>query len=149
MTTRQVGELYSSRHSEYSEATQYCYNNGMHDLVLFWSRPTLKEQNGFLKQPVELALYVERSILFLLYRIADTCEWSDVAFNIHQLIDIEQAIPADAPGNSAQLQLALVSADSGIILAKRMMQIGPAMTQALRHTLREQSQTPCSRLDYQ
>lgn len=148
MTTRQVGEIYSSRHSEYSEATQYCYHNGVHDLALFWSRPTLKEKNGFLNQPVELALYVEQSILFLLFRIADTCEWSDVAFNIHQLRPEEQIVPTDAPGSSAQIQMTLVNADSGIIMAKRMLTIGPAMTQALRHTLQEQIKTPCSRTEY-
>jgi hypothetical protein len=120
----------------------------MHDLVLFWSRPTLKEQNGFLKQPVELGLYVEKSVLFLLYRIVDICEWSDVAYNIHQLMGNERTIPADPPGSRASLQLTLVNADSGIILAKRMLSAGPAMTQALRHALQEQLQTPCSRTEY-
>lgn len=148
MTSRAVGEIYSSKHSEYSEATQYCYHNGLHELVLFWSRPTLKETNGFQKQPVALALHVEQSVLFLLYRIEDTCEWSDVAFNIHQLRPEERIVPADATGSSAPLQMTLVNADSGIILAKRMLSIGPAMTQALRHTLQEQVQTPCSRLEY-
>ena len=47
MTSRQVGEIYSSKHTEYSKATQYCYYNGMHDLALLWSRPTLKELTVF------------------------------------------------------------------------------------------------------
>lgn len=46
------------------------------------------------------------------------------------------------PGSRAPLQMTLINADSGIILAKRMLSIGPAMTQALRHTLQEQMQTP-------
>jgi len=149
MTSRQVGEIYSSKHSEYSEATQYCYHNGMHDLVLFWSRPTLKEINGFASQPVELAQYVEQSVLFLLYRIVDICEWSDVAYNIHQLRSEEQSVPADIPGSRAPMQITLVNAGNGIILAKRMLSIGPVMTQALRHTLQEQMQTPCSRIEYE
>lgn len=149
MTSRQVGEIYSSKHTEYSEATQYCYYNGMHDLALFWSRPTLKETNGFLKQSVELALHVEQSVLFLLYRINDICEWSDVAFNIHQLSAEEREIPSEPPATHAKLQMTLVNADSGIILAKRMLSIGPALTQALRHTLQDQMQTPCSRLQYE
>lgn len=149
MTTRKVGEIYSSRHTEYSEATQYCYYNGVHDVALFWSRPTLKEINGFLSQPVELALYVEQSVLFLLYRIVDICEWSDVAYNIHQLRAEEQIVPADAPGSRARVQMTLVNADSGIILAKRMLNISPALTQALRHTLQEQMQTPISRAEYE
>lgn len=149
MTNRAVGEIYSSKHSEYSEATQYCYYNGIHDLALFWARPTLKEINGFLSQPVELALYVEQSVLFLLFHIADTCEWSDVAFNIQQLRAEEQFVPSEKPGSLAQIQLTLVNADTGVILAKRMLRIAPAMTQALRHTLQEQLQIPCSRLQYE
>jgi hypothetical protein len=149
MTTRNVGEIYSSKHTEYSEATQYCYYNGVHDLALFWSRPTLKEINGFLGQPVELALYVEQSVLFLLYRIVDICEWSDVAYNIHQLRAEEQIVPADVPGNRARVQITLVNADSGIILAKRMLNISSSLTQALRHTLQEQMKIPCSRSEYE
>ena len=149
MTTRNVGEIYSSKHTEYSEATQYCYYNGVHDLALFWARPTLKEINGFMSQPVELSLYVEQSVLFLLYRIVDICEWSDVAYNIQQLRAEEQMVPADPPGSCARLQMTLVSADTGVILAKRMLGIGPAMTQALRHTLQEQMNTPCSRTQYE
>ena len=149
MTTRLVGEIYSSKHTEYSEATQYCYYNGMHDLALFWNRPTQKEINGFLSQPVELAVHVERSVLFLLYRIVDICEWSDVAYNIHQLRADEVVVPAEISGNCARVQMTLVNADSGIILAKRMLSISPPMTQALRHTLQEQLQTPLSRFEYE
>ena len=149
MTSRQVGEIYSSKHSAYSKATQYCYYNGIHDLALFWSRPTLKEQNDFLKHTVEFALYVEQSVLFLLYRIADTCEWSDVAYNIHQLRDREQEVPADLPDSRGKIQITLVNADSGMILAKRMLSISPEMTQALRHTLQAQSRIPCTRSEYE
>lgn len=149
MTNRQPGEIYSSWHTEYSEATQYCYYNGMHDLALFWSGPTLKEINGFNKQPVELSLYVEQSVLFLLYRIVDICEWSDVAYNIHQLQANEQSTPTDSPGTHAVLQMTLVNVDNGIIVAKRMLSISPVMTQALRHTLQEQLQTPITRADYE
>lgn len=149
MTSRAVGEIYSSKHTEYSEATQYCYYNGVHELTLFWARPTLKEINGFLSQPVDISLYVEQSVLFLLYRIVDICEWSDVAYNIQQLLIEERFVPAEPPGSRARLQMTLVNADSGIILAKRMLSIGPVITQALRHTLQEQTNMPYSRNQYE
>jgi hypothetical protein len=149
MTNRQIGEVYSSKHTEYSEATQYCYYNGVHDLALFWARPTLKEINGFNNQPIEIALHVEQSILFLLYRIVDICEWSDVAYNIHQLQATEITVPTDSPGSHAKLQMTLVNAGNGIIVAKRTLSISPVMTQALRHTLQEQLQTPISRSQYE
>lgn len=149
MTTRLVGEIYSSKHTQYSEATQYCYYNGVHDLALFWTKPTPTEINGFLSQPVEISHYVEGSILFLLYRIVDICEWSDVAYNIHQLRDEARELPADIPGNRDQLQMTLVNAGNGIILAKRKLSLSPAMTQALRHTLQAQMKTPLSRFEYE
>ena len=33
MTTRRVGDVYSPEHTQYSESTQYCYKDGVHDLV--------------------------------------------------------------------------------------------------------------------
>lgn len=149
MTTRNVGEIYSSKHTQYSEATQYCYYNGVHDLALFWTNPTPTEINGFLSKPVEIAHYVEGSVLFLLYRIVDICEWSDVAYNVHQLRDEAREVPADIPGNRDQLQMTLVNADGGIILAKRRLSLSPAMTEALRQALQEQMKKPLSRFEYE
>lgn len=149
MSTLQVGEVYSPDFNSYPEATQYCYRDGVHDLVLFWTRPSPDEVNGFRTRPVEFALYVQQPVLFLLYRIANVCEWSDVAYNVHQLRPEEQAVPANPPGDRARVQMTLVDASNGIILAKRVVGMGPAMTQALRHTLREQTQLPYSRFDYE
>ena len=148
MTTRQVGDVYSPEHTQYSETTQYCYKGGVHDLVLFWAEPTAEEINGFRTQPVEFALYVQQPVLFLLFRIANICEWSDVAYNIHQLPPQEQAVPADAAGAHARVQMTLVDASGGIIKAKRLVNMGPTMTQAMRHTLDEQMRLPFSRFDY-
>lgn len=63
--------------------------------------------------------------------------------------DEEQEVPADIPGNSDRLQMTLVNADSGIILAKRRLLLSPAMTQALRQTLQAQQQSPLSRIQYE
>jgi hypothetical protein len=149
MTTRQVGEVYSPDHTSYSEATQYCYRDGVHDLVLFWTNPTADEVSGFRTRPVEFALYVQQPVLFLLYRIEDICEWSDVAYNVHQLPAQEQAVPVNPAGDRARVQMTLVDAGNGIIQAKRVVGMGPAMTQAMCHTLHEQTQLPYSRFDYE
>jgi hypothetical protein len=149
MTTRQIGEVYSAGHTEYSEATQYCYYDGAHDLVLFWANPSAQEVRGFNGQPVEFALYVQQPVLFLLYRITDVCEWSDVAYNIHQLRAEEQEVPTETPGDYARVQMTLVDAGTGIIRAKRIVRMGREMTQAMRQTLQQQAQIPFSRFDYE
>jgi hypothetical protein len=149
MTTRQIGEVYSAGHTEYSEATQYCYYDGVHDLVLFWASPSAQEVRGFNSQSVEFALYVQQPVLFLLYRIADVCEWSDVAYNIHQLRAEEQEVPKETPGDYARVQMTLVDTGTGIIRAKRIVRMGREMTQAMRQTLQQQAQIPFSRFDYE
>ena len=63
--------------------------------------------------------------------------------------DEARELPADIPGNCDQLQMTLVNASGGIILAKRTLSLSPAMTQALRHTLQEQMKTPLSRFEYE
>jgi hypothetical protein len=57
--TRQVGDVYSNVHNKYDEGTRYTYRNGAHDLVLFWSQPTVAEIQGVRSEPVELALYTQ------------------------------------------------------------------------------------------
>jgi hypothetical protein len=147
MSTRQIGEVYSPEHTEYSEATQYSYHDGVHDLVLFWRAPTAEEMAGFRSQPVEFALYVQQPVLFLLFRIVDVCEWSDVAYNVHLLSEV--VVPTNPPGDRARVQLTLVDASNGIVRAKRVVGMGPSMTQAMRHTLEEQTALPFSRFDYE
>jgi hypothetical protein len=83
MTTRQVGEVYSPDHARYDEGARYAYSGGAHELVLFWSGPTPAEVDGFRIQPMEVGLFTHGPAAFLLYKIKDVCEWSDVAFNIH------------------------------------------------------------------
>lgn len=148
-SSRQVGEVYSPDHTSYPEATQYCYRDGAHDLVLFWASPTPAEVGGFCTRPVEFGLYVQQPVLFLLYRIADVCEWSDVAYNVRQLRPEEQMVPAEPAGSCAQVQMTLVDASTGIIKARRVVGMGPAMTQAMRHALAEQMRLPFSRFDYE
>ena len=149
MSTRQIGEVYSPDHTEYGEATQYSYHDGAHDLVLFWTNPTADEIAGFRSQPVEFALYVQQPVLFLLFRIVEVCEWSDVAYNVHLLRNEAPAIPNEPPGDRARVQMTLVDASNGIVRAKRVVGMGPSMTQAMRHSLQEQTTLPFSRFDYE
>ena len=57
-----------------------------------------------------------------------------MAYNIHPLCNAERELPADIPGHRDPLQMTLVNASNGIILAKRKLSISATLTQALRHT---------------
>ena len=145
---RQVGEVYSAEHNKYDEGARYTYKNGGHDLVLFWKQPTAAEIQGFRSEPVELALYQEGPAGFLLYKVKNVCEWSDVAFNVHLIPETERELPEEPTGERARLILTLVDADDGIIKARRLVSLDKVMTQALRHAMQEQAGRGFNRLLY-
>jgi hypothetical protein len=146
--TRHVGERWSPEHTHYDEGARYLYRHGAHELTLFWKGPTAAEVGGFRTRPVEVGLYVQGPAAFLLYRIQDVCEWSDVAFNVHLVPEVERELPNEAAGDRARFRLTLVDADDGIIRAKRIVSLDKVMTQALRLVMSQQAQAAFDRAAY-
>lgn len=146
--TRHVGERYSPQHERYDEGARYVYRHGAHELTLFWNAPSEAEIDGFRAKPVEVGLFVQGPAAFLLYKIEQVCEWSDVAFNVHLVPADERELPAEPPGDRARFRLILVAAEDGVIRAKRIVSLDKVMTQALRHVMTEQAQGAFDRADY-
>jgi hypothetical protein len=138
VTTRQVGEVYSPEHARYDEGARYAYAEGAHELVLFWSSPTPAEIEGFRIRPMQVALFTHGPAAFLLYKIKDVCEWSDVAFNIHLIPEAIRELPTETAGDRARFKMILVDAEDGVIRAKRIVSLDKVMTQAIKHTTQEQ-----------
>lgn len=149
MTTRQVGEVYSPDHARYDEGARYTYTGGAHELVLFWSGPTPAEVEGFRTRPMEVALFTHGPAAFLLYKIKDVCEWSDVAFNIHLVPETLRELPNETPGDRARLRMVLVDAEDGVIRAKRIVSLDKVMTQAIKHTMLDQVSAAFNRIIYE
>lgn len=149
MTTRQVGEVYSPDHARYDEGARYTYTGGAHELVLFWSGPTAVEVEGFRTRPMEVALFTHGPAAFLLYKIKDVCEWSDVAFNIHLVPETLRELPNEEPGDRARLRMVLVDAEDGVIRAKRIVSLDKVMTQAIKHTMLDQASAAFNRIIYE
>ncbi len=137
--SRKVGDIYDPAYRQYDEGVRYAYWKGAHDLVLFWPEPTQAEIQGFRDQPVTVGLYTQGHAAFLLYKIQDVCEWSDVAFHVLRVPDTERELPSEPTGERARLRLTLVDASDGIIRAKRLVSLDKVMTQALRHVMQEQA----------
>lgn len=143
-----VGSVYSELHNKYDEGARYAYRQGAHDLVLFWKDPTPAEVAGVRDQPIEVGLYSNGPVGFLLYKIKDVCEWSDVAFNVHLVDAAERELPTEPTGERGRLRVTLVDADTGIIKAKRLVSLEKISTQALRHSMQEQAERPFVRTLY-
>lgn len=148
MLARQVGEVFDPAYNRYDEGARYAYVNEGHELVLFWNGPTGAEVEGFRIQPVEVGLFTHGPASFLLYKIQDVCEWSDVAFNAHLVPEAERELPKEEPGDRGRLRMVLVDAEDGVIRAKRIVSLDKVMTQALKHAMAEQAAAPFNRLLY-
>jgi hypothetical protein len=140
--SRRIGEAYAPEYNRYDEGVRYQYRNGAHELTLFWSAPSAAEITGLRDQPVTIGLYSHGPAAFLLYKIADVCEWSDAAFNVHLVPEDERELPAEPTGERARLIITLVDAADGIIKGRRLVSLDKVMTQALRHAMVEQAQAP-------
>ena len=149
MATRMVGEVYDPAYNRYDEGSRYVYAGEGHELVLFWNGPTAAEIEGFRVQPMETGLFTHGPAAFLLYKIENVCEWSDVAFNLHLVPEAERELPKEEPGDRARLRLTLVDAEDGVIRAKRIVSLDKVMTQALKHAMAEQAATPFNRIVYE
>lgn len=148
MSTRQVGEVFDPAYTRYDEGARYVYAGQGHELVLFWRGPTGAEVEGFRTQPVELGLFTHGPAGFLLYKIRNVCEWSDVAFNLHLVPEAERELPREEPGDRARLRMILVDAEDGVVRAKRIVSLDKVMTQALKQAMAEQAAAPFNRLIY-
>jgi len=135
-----VGEHYAPGFNKFDPGARYVYANGAHQLTLFWSAPSPAEITGLRDQPVAAGLFINGPAAFLLYKIADVCEWSDLAFNIQLLPEAEREIPDEAPGDRARLVITLVDAADGMVKGRRLVSLDKVMTQALRHVITEQLQ---------
>lgn len=144
----QVGEVYSAEHKRYDEGARYAYRDQAHDLALFWAGPTQAEIEGLRAQPVEVGLLGNGPAAFLLYKVRNVCEWSDVAFNVHLLPEAERELPNEPAGERGRLRITLVNADDGIVVAKRLVSLDKVMTQALRHAMHDQAAQAFNRLLY-
>jgi len=146
--SRMVGERWSEDQARYDEGVRYVYRHGAHELTLFWNAPADSEVKGLRDRPVEVGLYMHPPAAFLLYKIQDVCEWSDVAFNVQMVHEAEREIPNESPGDRARLKIDLVNTADGVILARRIVSLDKVMTQALKHVMREQAAAPFVREDY-
>ncbi len=146
--TRRVGEVYDPAYNRYDEGARYTYAGEGHELALFWRGPTPAEVDGFRAQPVELGLFTHGPAAFLLYKIPNVCEWSEVAFNFHLVPESERELPREEPGDRGRLRLILVDAEDGVVRARRVVSLDKVMTQALKHAMAGQAASPFNRLVY-
>lgn len=146
MHVYKIGELYHPNRKNWPELAQYNYRGGEHELVLFFNHPTNTEIHDLRQGEAELALYVERSLIILLYRFGRAIDWSDAPYSYHLVDAPERVLPPDvSDAQHTLLHIVLVDASNGVISAMRVIGMPPEFTQELHRAIREQATMPFRR----
>lgn len=122
---------------------EYNYLSTGHELRIFWASPTEAEIEAVRRAPMHLGLFVDGSVIDLVWRIEGAGGWSDTPFSIHQVPEASRAIPDATTGEErALLTVLLVDAATGILKAIRALSIPPHATERLHAAIRAQAAAP-------
>ena len=143
----EVGKPCVAGRTSWSEAAEYNYRAGQHELRLFWRHPMPAEIQAVKHGRVDFALLVEKDIIFLLFRFGNAVPWSEAPYSWHL---VKRKVPGEAdlpePHGSSEgrdlLTIILVNAATGIIEALRVVSWSPAFSAALRLAIRDQAARP-------
>jgi hypothetical protein len=119
-------------------------------LVLWFQSPAQRELDDVGNRECEFALVVANDVLFFLYRFGRSMGWSDAPYS-WWLVPPNQRVLPPAPERETPtaLQVTVVDAAAGIVLALRAVQLSLPFTRALHAAIRVQAETPwADRLAY-
>lgn len=138
-----IGQPFAPERSTWpADRFEYRYFGGNHLLQLCIASPSPREVAFFESGDVRIGLYIERGVLFFIFRIEAVMDWSDQAISIHLVSEKDRDIPDLAPGMRAGLNMVLVDADTGLVSAMRFVTYSPHFSQVFYRELRRQAATP-------
>ncbi len=140
MYTTKVGDLFIPEKTQYPEGVRFEYTESGPYLIFAYSNPTAEEIQAAKTGKVELALYETDPILWILHKIHGLEQWSDVPFSI-RVYDGKRAFDWSEPitdGLGLLLNIILVDANTGILLAQRIVGLPTKFSLELRATILRQ-----------
>ncbi len=146
-----VGEQFISGRTKYPEGVRFEYTESGPCLIFAFRNPSQKEIEAARKGKVELALHETSLILWVLHRIEGLEQWSDCPFSIRIYDGIERAFDWSEKideGKGVALSIVLVNADTGILLAQRLIGLSTKFSQELRSAIFRQLEQPFSKAEY-
>jgi hypothetical protein len=152
MNTYAVGQLYSPVRTRWREGTQYNYRAGAHELIVFWSTPSVDEICAHRSAKARFALTVAGPVILLAFRFGDL-PWCDAPYTWHMVPEDERDLPsADLEEDRRALvhhyHHYLVSAEDGVVRAIRMMTWSPEFTRTAHRAIRRQAEQAWDAREY-
>lgn len=160
MPESRVGALYHPNVKHWQEAVEYNFRGGLHELCLFFRHPQPQEVQSVERGRKEFALVVDGDVIVFLFRFHGTqgnqrgIPWSDCPYTWHKLRPEDQQVlpldPTDMTSETrAAMQIFLVDADTGILLAMRpLITLSHEFTVRLHQAILDQIKRPFDKVTY-
>ncbi|HEY3426257.1 MAG TPA: hypothetical protein VGL27_15785 [Negativicutes bacterium] len=136
----EIGNLYQAGKTQLSEEVSYRYDSAGHVLVLVLSALTAEQIQDSKKGTVELAMYEDGPVIFLLSKFGDNGKWNDAPYSWHLMSRSQQVLPDDlAEGAGAKMKVILVNADNGMVEVIRTVIMGHDFVEQLHAAIHKQA----------
>lgn len=114
----EVGKIFEEGRTGYQEGVKFDFDNSGAVLFLFFSNPTEAEINSVKKGRLQIGVYENSKILFMLFKF-EGMEWMDAPYNVHLSQPYELQSVSDGIGYS--MTIFLINANTGILEAGRFI----------------------------
>jgi hypothetical protein len=138
----EVGQPYNPAVTEWPETATFWYREYGYELVLFWDTPEENEIRALTENPFEVGLFLNESLIFLVYRIKGGCEWSEAGYSYHMIPKEERLLPEVSKTNDApdrRFQVVLVDSKTGIVQGVRKLKLGLEFASLIYRTIHTQA----------
>ena len=147
MHVTEVGKLFIPGRTRYNEGAYFEYSEAGPFLIFAFSWPTKEDIEAARKGRVELALYEAPPVIFILHKIRGLEQWSDSPFSIRLYDGMGKKFDWSEPieeGQGLGLNIVLVDADTGVLLALRLVGTSTEFARELRAAILRQIEAPFS-----
>jgi hypothetical protein len=147
-----VGEPYYPGRSRWSAGSSCTLDRHGFRLTFFEPDVTVELSGLVQDRPIYLRLFIDSPILFICSRFGKASPWraTPYAWPLDSAGDCRGSIPPELMPQCAwtRMQVSLVEADGGFILAQRVITLAPRFAMTLRAAVRRQSLIPFAGDDY-
>jgi len=149
MRSYKVGTPFAAGRTRWREGAEYSYQDGWHQLRLFFSQPTPEETAAVDAEVVTFALVVEGDVILFLYRFGTEGDWSDAPYSWWMVRPERRGLPPTlGPGLGALLTTFLINADTGVLEALRVLTFSHEFSTILYDAIRAQASAPFDQGSY-
>ncbi|HZK18932.1 MAG TPA: hypothetical protein VFD15_06415 [Clostridia bacterium] len=147
----EVGKLLIPGKTRYNEGATFEYSELGPVLVFAFGNPAPEEIQAVKKGRVDLALYESPPVLFILHKIQGLEQWSDSPFSIRMYDNMGKVFDFGEPirdGMGLVLHIVLVDADTGVLVAQRIIGTPTEFSRDIRAAILRQIEQPFSPESY-